>query len=85
MLSITRKNAPYDYAGAPKIGTIGTVQGLSTINPRRRCIVEAYPLTTSAIWYGRPVSRSCHTVYIRFLDNSQRAEFSARYFEPREL
>ncbi|MBL8116049.1 MAG: hypothetical protein JNJ78_00855 [Anaerolineae bacterium] len=36
----------------PKPGAIGHIVGLSTVNPRRKCIVVAYPLYDNVCPYS---------------------------------
>jgi hypothetical protein len=50
--------------------------GLSTINPRRKCIVVAYPLCDNV----HPYSIGIHTVYVRFLDNHEEMHVSGIWF-----
>ena len=61
----------------PGPGAIGTITGLSTINPQRRCIVESYPLCDN-VW---PYSIGIHKMTVRFLDNGERRRFSMIFFE----
>ena len=76
MLTATRQN--YHHSKLPKPGELGTIRGLSTVNPRRRCIVESFPLTDSPDYR---YSLGIHTVTVRFLDNGERRRFSGFYFE----
>jgi hypothetical protein len=62
----------------PSPGAVGHIVGLSTINPRRKCIVSHYPLCDSADYR---YSIGIHTVWVRFLDNSELARFSGIWFE----
>lgn len=62
----------------PKPGAAGRIVGLSTVNPRRKCIVVAYPLCDSADYR---FSVGIHTVFVRFLDNGEMARFSGIWFE----
>ncbi len=61
----------------PPPGAIGHIVGLSTVDPRRKCIVSHYPLCDNL----RPYSRGIHTFYARFLDNGEIAHFSGIWFE----
>ena len=45
MLNYQHQN--FHHSKMPSPGTIGHIVGLSTVNPRRKCIVAAYPLTDS--------------------------------------
>jgi hypothetical protein len=65
----------------PTLGTIGRIVGLSTVNPRRKCMVVAYPLCDGALWRSRPMSLGIHTVWVRFLDDHSIQCFSAQWFE----
>jgi hypothetical protein len=47
------------------------------VNPRRKCIVSHYPLCDNVL----PYSMGIHTVWVRFLDNSELARFSGIWFE----
>jgi hypothetical protein len=54
---------------------------VNTVNPRRKCIVVAYPLCDSANY------RYCigiHTVWVRFLDNQEFARLSGFWFRADE-
>lgn len=62
----------------PPPGVIGHIVGLSTVNPRRKCIVSHYPLCDSADYR---FSVGIHTVFVRFLDNGETARFSGFWFE----
>ncbi len=68
------------HSKLPRLGEIGTIHGLERwfINPRRRCIVESFPLTDSA---DPRYSRGVHTVTVRFLDNGERRRVSGFYFD----
>ena len=79
--------ANYHHSKLPQPGAIGYIHGLSTVNPRRKCVVESYPLCDGAIWTNprtkKPVvlSYGIHTVNVRFLDTGQVARFSGFYFK----
>lgn len=62
----------------PPPGAIGHIVGLRTVDPRRKCIVSHYPLCDSADYR---YSIGIHTVWVRFLDNSEVARFSGFWFE----
>lgn len=62
----------------PPPGAIGHIVGLRTVDPRRKCIVSHYPLCDSADYR---YSIGLHTVWVRFLDNSEVARFSGFWFE----
>lgn len=62
----------------PPPGAVGRIVGLSTVDPRRRCIVSHYPLCDSADYR---YSIGIHTVWVRFLDNGELARFSGFWFE----
>lgn len=66
----------------PSPSAIGRIVGLSTVNPRRKCIVIAYPLCDGAIYRQHLMSYGIHTVWVRFLDNGTIARFSAIWFQP---
>ena len=76
MLTATRQN--FHRSKLPNLGEIGTIRGLSTVDPRRRCIVESFPLTDSADYR---YSLGIHTVTVRFLDNGERRRFSGFWFD----
>lgn len=76
MLKGTRQN--FHHSKLPKIGEIGTIQGLSTVNSKRKCIVSHFPLCDNIL----PYSIGIHTVYVRFLDNGEIARFSGFWFKP---
>ena len=78
MLTCQRQNTHRRRLPAP--GTIGRIVGLSTVHPRRKCIVIAYPLCDGAIWRGKPMSWGIHTIWVRFLDNNEIQRFSAHWF-----
>lgn len=75
MLKSERQNI--HHSKLPNPGAIGQIVGLSAINPSRRCIVSHYPLCDN-VW---PYSHGIHTVFVRFLDNSEIARFSAIWFQ----
>ncbi|MDX2141373.1 MAG: hypothetical protein SF123_25025 [Chloroflexota bacterium] len=80
MLKCKRQN--YHRSKLPTPGAIGYIVGLSTVNPRRKCIVIAYPLCDGAIYRRHPMSYGIHTVWVRFLDNGAIGRFSALWFQP---
>lgn len=75
MLNHKRQN--FHHSKLPPPGAIGRIVGLSTVNPRRKCIVSHYPLCDNIL----PYSRGIHTVVVRFLDNNEIARFSGIWFE----
>jgi hypothetical protein len=75
MLNCQRQN--FHHAKLPRPGTFGRIVGLSTTNPRRKCIVIAYPLCDNV----RPYSIGIHICWVRFLDNGEIACFSGIWFE----
>ena len=75
MLTSNRQNI--HCSKLPPPGAVGHIVGLSTINPRRKCIVSHYPLCDNVL----PYSIGIHTVWVRFLDNSELARFSGIWFE----
>lgn len=76
MLDCRRQNI--HRSKLPKLGAIGHIVGLSTVNPCRKCIVSHYPLCDSADFR---YSIGIHTVWVRFFDNSEMARFSGIWFE----
>lgn len=74
------------HSRLPKPGTVGTIFGLSTISPKRKCIVESYPLCDGALWTNPHTGKSTffshgiHTVNVRFLDNGERRQLSGIWF-----
>ncbi len=76
MLHSKRQN--YHRSKLPPLGAVGHIVGLSTVNPRRKCIVSHYPLCDSADYR---YSIGVHTVWVRFLDNNELARFSGIWFE----
>jgi hypothetical protein len=62
----------------PPPGAVGRIVGLSTVNPHHKCIVSYYPLCDSADYR---YSIGIYTVWVRFLDTSQIARFSAIWFQ----
>ena len=64
------------HSKLPNPGAIGTITGLSTVDPKRRCIVEWFPLFDNIL----PYSIGIHTCWVRFLDNNERRRFSGIYF-----
>jgi hypothetical protein len=79
MLDHHRQN--YHHSKLPAPGAIGRIVGLSAVDPRRKCIVIAYPLCDGAIYRRRAMSYGIHTVWVRFLDTSEIARFSAIWFQ----
>jgi hypothetical protein len=75
MLNCKRQN--FHHSKLPPPGSIGHIVGLSTVNPRRKCLVSHYPLCDNVLFY----SIGIHTVWVRFLDNSELARFSGIWFE----
>lgn len=65
----------------PTPGALGRIVGLQTVDPRRRCIVESYPLTDSEPHRGNFYSIGIHTCTVRFLDNGEARRFSGIWFE----
>ena len=47
--------------------------------PRRKCIVESFPLTDSPDYR---YSIGIHTVTVRFLDSQERTRCTGAYFQP---
>lgn len=76
MLNCKRQN--YHHSKLPAVGKIGTIQGLCTVNPERKCIVSHYNLTDSADYR---YSIGIHCIYVRFLDNNEIREFSGMWFK----
>lgn len=75
MLKCQRQNVHHSQLPAP--GAVGHIVGLSTVNPKRKCIVSHYPLCDN----GLPYSLGIHTVYVRFLDNGDIQRFSGVWFQ----
>lgn len=75
MLKCQRQN--FHHSKLPKPGTIGCIVGLSTIHPRRKCIVIAYPLCNNV----HPYSIGIHSFWVRFLDNGDIQRFSGTWFQ----
>jgi hypothetical protein len=69
------EHPPLETAAA---GRSRHIVGLSTVNPRRKCIVIAYLLCDSADYR---YSIGIHTMFVRFLDNGEIARFSGIWFE----
>lgn len=67
----------FHHSKLPEAGTIGHIVGLSTVDPTRRCIVSHYPLCDNIL----PFSIGIHTIYVRFLDNSQVIQVSGIWFQ----
>lgn len=65
------------HSKLPNPGAIGFITGLTTVNPRRRCIVESYPLYDNIL----PYSIGIHTIWVRFLNNNERRRFSGFFFK----
>ncbi len=76
MLKGERQN--FHHSKLPRIGAVGYVVGLGTINPRRKAIVESFPLCDSA---NPRYSYGIHTCVVRFLDNHERQRISGIWFE----
>lgn len=75
MLKCQRQNVHHSKLPAP--GAVGHIIGLSTINPKRKCIVSHYPLCDNVL----PYSVGIHTVYVRFFDNGDIQRFSGIWFQ----
>jgi hypothetical protein len=75
MLQGERQNI--HHSKLPQPGEVGHVLGLPMIEPRRRCIVSHYPLCDNVLVY----SRGIHTVWVRFLDNSELRRISGLWFQ----
>ncbi|CAG0926574.1 hypothetical protein PLCT1_00098 [Planctomycetaceae bacterium] len=75
MLNCKRQNI--HHAKLPPPGAVGHIVGLSTVDPRRKCIVSHYPLCDNV----QPYSQGIHTIFVRFLDNGEIARFSGFWFE----
>ena len=65
------------HSKLPKLGAIGYIVGLSTVDPKRKTIVQHFPLCDNC-W---PYSIGIHTVFVRFLDNGEMRRFSGIFFE----
>ena len=76
MLNSKRQN--FHHSKLPRPGAVGFIRGLSSVSPRRKCIVSHYPLTDSPDYR---FSHGIHTVYVRFLDNGEVGQFSGFWFE----
>jgi hypothetical protein len=76
MLHFKRQNI--HRSKLPPLGAVGRIVGLSTVNPRRKCIVSHYPLCDSADYR---YSIGIHMVWVRFLDNGEIAQLSGFWFE----
>jgi hypothetical protein len=74
---LTHKRQNVHHSKLSKSGELGRIVGLSTINPRRKCIVIAFPLCDNI----RPYSIGIHTMFVRFLDNGEIARFSSIWFQ----
>lgn len=75
MLKSDRQNV--HHATLPRPGELGHLLGLSTVDPRRRCLVSHYPLTDSPDYH---YSVGIHTVFVRFLDNGEVRQCSGIWF-----
>lgn len=75
MLHCKRQN--FHRSKLPPPGAVGHIVGLSTVNPRRKCIVSHYPLCDNVL----PYSIGIHTVWVRFLDDGSIQRFSGIWFE----
>lgn len=75
MLKCQRQNV--HHSKLPQSGAVGHIVGLSTVNPKRKCIVSHYPLCDNVL----PYSMGIHTVYVRFLDNGDIQRFSGIWFQ----
>ncbi len=75
MLKCQRQNI--HHSKLPQPGATGYIFGLSTVNPKRKCIVSHYPLCDNVL----PYSVGIHTVYVRFLDNHEVMRFSGIWFQ----
>jgi hypothetical protein len=73
---ITCKLQNFHRSKLPAPGAIGLIVGLSSIDPRRKCIVSHYPLCDNVM----PYSIGIHTVYVRFLDNHEIIRVSGVWF-----
>jgi hypothetical protein len=60
MVQCKRQNC--HHSKLPPPGPIGRIVGLSIVNPRRKCIVIAYPLCDGAIYRRRAMSYGIHTI-----------------------
>lgn len=78
MLNGKRQN--FHHSKLPKAGAVGRIVGLSTVNPRRKCIVSHYPLCEDGYPYGIGIN----TCWVRFLDNSEMRRFSGIWFQEME-
>ncbi len=67
----------YHHSKLPELGEIGRIKGLSTIDQKRKCVVEAYPLCDNVL----PYSKGIHTIHVKFLDNGESSRFSGHWFE----
>jgi hypothetical protein len=76
MLNCKRQNI--HHSKLPRLGAIGYLHRLSTVDPQRKCLVSHYPLTDSPDYR---FSLGIHTVYVRFLDNGETGRFSGFRFE----
>ncbi|GAB4528584.1 MAG: hypothetical protein OHK0046_47600 [Anaerolineae bacterium] len=73
----TRGN--FHHSKLPRLGAVGHIIGLPHhYDPRRTCMVMAYPLCDSADYR---YSYGIHRIQIRFLDNGQEVWLSAIWFE----
>ncbi len=76
MLKGQRQNI--HHSKLPKPGALGHIVGLSTVDPKRLCVVSYYPLTDSTDYrFGIGI----HTAFVRFLDNHEICRFSGIWFQ----
>ena len=76
MLKCQRQN--FHHSKLPKPGSVGHIVGLTTVDPKRLCVVSHYPLTDSADYR---FSIGIHTAFVRFLDNNEIRRFSGIWFQ----
>jgi hypothetical protein len=76
MLDSRRQNI--HHSKLPPPGAVGYLRGLSNASSRRKCIVSHYPVTDSSDYR---FSLGIHTVWVRFLDNSEVRRVSGFWFE----
>lgn len=74
MLKGQRQNI--HHSKLPQAGDMGHIVGLSTIDPRRLCLVSHFPLCDND-W---PYSHGIHTVFVRFLDDDTLTRVSVHWF-----
>ena len=75
MLKGQRQN--FHRSKLPNSGDVGHIVGLSTIDPRRRCLVSHFPLCDNDWLY----SHGIHTIFVRFLDDSTFTRVSGHWFQ----